>query len=93
MPEPNYENQQYVKSLESCVAKAAFVFHLKLFKLFKISPHKCFCLSQDSIQSVIIKEEGLEVFADQMSPDSGHCRDQVYHDDDDPDYQVGFMDT
>ncbi|KAG7215375.1 hypothetical protein INR49_022543 [Caranx melampygus] len=42
---------------------------------------------EDSVQPVIIKEEGLEAFSDQMSLDSGQCRDQVCNDDDDPDYQ------
>lgn len=58
-----------------------------------IRPHKPFCLSQDSVQPVIIKEEGLEAFAEQVSPDSGPYTDHVGLYDDDPDYQVDFMDT
>lgn len=49
--------------------------------------------SQDSVQPVIIKEEGLEALADQASSDSGQYRDDPGQDDgDDPDYQVDFMD-
>ncbi len=50
--------------------------------------------SQDSVQPVIIKEEGLEAFADQASSDSGQYRDDPGQDDgDDPDYQVDFTNT
>ena len=50
--------------------------------------------SQDNIQSVIIKEEGLEALADQASSDSGQYRDDRGQDDgDDPDYQVNFTNT
>ncbi|XP_008302107.1 uncharacterized protein LOC103373879 [Stegastes partitus] len=49
---------------------------------------------EDSIQPVIIKEEGLEGLADQASSDSGPYRDEPgQDDDDDPDYQVGFTGT
>lgn len=42
---------------------------------------------------MIIKEEGLEAFADHASSDSGQNRDDLAQDDDDdPDYQVGFTD-
>lgn len=47
---------------------------------------------QDSIQPVIIKEEGFECLADRMSSDSGQYRDEFWQDEDDPDYQVGFID-
>lgn len=57
--------------------------------------------SQDCVQPVIIKEEGVEAFvdqafadqafADQASSDSGQYReDPGQEDDDDPDYQVDF---
>ena len=39
--------------------------------------------SQDTVQPVIIKEEGLEAFADQASSDSGQNRDDPGQDDDD----------
>lgn len=40
---------------------------------------------------MIIKEEGLEAFADQASSDSGQNKDDPgQDDDDDPDYQVVF---
>lgn len=41
---------------------------------------------------MIIKEEGLEPFADQASSDSGQFKDDLgQDDDDDPDYQVDFI--
>jgi len=50
--------------------------------------------SQDCVHPVIIKEEGLEALADQMSSDSGPHRDHPdQDDDDDPDYQVDFAST
>ncbi|CAI5692744.1 unnamed protein product [Oreochromis niloticus] len=42
----------------------------------------------DSIQPVIIKEEGFECLADRMSSDSGQYRDEFWQDEDDPDYQA-----
>lgn len=44
---------------------------------------------EDCVQPVIIKEEGLEPFADQASSDSGQFKDDLgQDDDDDPDYQL-----
>ena len=46
-------------------------------------------VSQDSIQTMIIKEEGLEAFPDQASPESVPYADDLGLDNDnDPDYQV-----
>lgn len=43
---------------------------------------------------MIIKEEGLEAFADHTSSDSVQLRDETaQHDGDDPDYQVQFTIT
>lgn len=43
---------------------------------------------------MIIKEEGLEVFADQVSSDSGQYRDEPGQEEaDDLDYQVDFTNT
>lgn len=50
-------------------------------------------LSQDSVgATVVIKEEGLEAFADLASPDSGHYQEDAGQDDEnDPDYQVDMI--
>ena len=50
--------------------------------------------SQDSVQPVIIKEEGLDAFTGRTSPDAAHCVEEAGpNEDHDPDYQVDIMDT
>lgn len=51
-------------------------------------------VSQDSVQPVIIKEEGLEAFADHTSSDSVQLTEEMAQNNGgDPDYQVQFTIT